>query len=199
MKTARKKRASVVLEPTTDTPALTTFSSDLLTPEEERELLAAFWDCKSELVRLLLRHYPLLRANRPPFEPWPMAQFIREFCTEDVVRETPSIRRIHEKYVHFKHRLASANIRLAAHVAKRFRHHALSYSDLLQEAVCGKSSLPSNRGRWPSSSVTTPTTKPAQAPPSAAYMTAMSTSSTASPRPTSASPPTSPSASATTR
>jgi len=137
MKSARKKRSSVVSEPTTDTPALTTFSSDLLTPEEERELLAAFWDCKSELVRLLLRHYPLLRANRPPFEPWPMAQFIREFCTEDVVRETPSIRRIHEKYVHFKHRLASANIRLAAHVAKRFRHHALSYSDLLQEAVCG--------------------------------------------------------------
>src|SRR5438876_689 len=64
MKSARKKRSSVVSEPTTDTPALTTFSSDLLTPEEERELLAAFWDCKSELVRLLLRQYPLLRANR---------------------------------------------------------------------------------------------------------------------------------------
>ena len=137
MKSARKKRSSVVSEPTTDTPGLTTFSSDLLTPEEERELLAAFWDCKSELVRLLLRQYPLLRANRPPFEPWPMAQFIREFCTEDATRESPSIRRIHDKYVHFKHRLASANIRLAAHVAKRFRHHALSYSDLLQEAVCG--------------------------------------------------------------
>jgi len=137
MKSARKKRSSVVSEPTTDTPALTTFSSDLLTPEEERELLAAFWDCKSELVRLLLRQYPLLRANRPPFEPWPMAQFIREFCTEDTTHESPSIRRIHDKYVHFKHRLASANIRLAAHVAKRFRHHALSYSDLLQEAVCG--------------------------------------------------------------
>ena len=137
MKSARKKRSSVVSEPTTDTPALTTFSSDLLTPEEERELLAAFWDCKSELVRLLLRQYPLLRANRPPFEPWPMAQFIREFCTETSCRESPSIRRLHDKYVHFKHRLASANIRLAAHVAKRFRHHALSYSDLLQEAVCG--------------------------------------------------------------
>jgi RNA polymerase primary sigma factor len=137
MKSARKKRTSVVGEATTDTPALTTFSSDLLTPEEERELLAAFWDCKSELVRLLLRQYPLLRANRPPFEPWPMAQFIREFCTDETTRESPSIRRIHDKYVHFKHRLASANIRLAAHVAKRFRHHALSYSDLLQEAVCG--------------------------------------------------------------
>src|SRR5438093_1872645 len=107
MKTQRRKRQSapeisVAIDTTT-----TIFSSDLLTPEEERELLAAFWDCKSELVRLLLRQYPLLRANRPPFEPWPMAQFIREFCTEDVVRECPSIRRIHDKYVHFKHRLAS--------------------------------------------------------------------------------------------
>ena len=137
MKSVRKKRAAVVAEPVSDTPALTTFSSDLLTPEEERELLAAFWDCKSELVRILLRQYPHLRANRPPFEPWPMAQFIREFCTDGSCRESPSIRRLHDKYVHFKHRLASANIRLAAHVAKRFRHHALSYSDLLQEAVCG--------------------------------------------------------------
>ena len=137
MKSARKKRSTVALEPTMETPALTTFSSDLLTPEEERELLSSFWDCKSELVRILLRQYPHLRANRPPFEPWPMAQFIREFCTETSICETPSIRRLHDKYVHFKHRLASANIRLAAHVAKRFRHHALSYSDLLQEAVCG--------------------------------------------------------------
>ena len=29
----------------------TIFSSDLLTPEEERQLLATFWECKSELVK----------------------------------------------------------------------------------------------------------------------------------------------------
>src|SRR3712207_8010443 len=66
-----------------------------------------------------------------------MAQFIREFCTDDVVYGCQPVRRLHDRYVHFKHRLASANIRLAAHVAKRFRHHSLSYADLLQEAVCG--------------------------------------------------------------
>ncbi len=96
MKSARKKRSTVALEPTMETPALTTFSSDLLTPEEERELLSSFWDCKSELVRILLRQYPHLRANRPPFEPWPMAQFIREFCTEtSMLRNTldPSVAR----------------------------------------------------------------------------------------------------------
>jgi RNA polymerase primary sigma factor len=114
----------------------TIFSSDLLTPEEERSLLAAFWECKSELVRFLIRYFPKLRAHRPVLEPWPMAQFIRDYCDSEA-REHNGIRRVHDRYIHCKHRLASANIRLAAHVAKRFRHHALGYSDLLQEAVCG--------------------------------------------------------------
>jgi len=114
----------------------TIFSSDLLTPEEERELLAGFWECKMDLVKCLIRTFPRLRAHRPPLEPWPMAQFIRDHCDEEACR-APAVRRLHDRYVTYKHRLASANIRLAAHVAKRFRHHALSYSDLLQEAVCG--------------------------------------------------------------
>ena len=135
MKSVRRKRHTSA-KPTTDGP-LTNFSSDLLTPEEERELLTSFWDCKSELVRVLIRHFPRLRPLRPPLEPWPMAQFIREHCEEAEVLEVDSIHRLHDRYVHYKHRLASANIRLAAHVAKRFRHHSLSYADLLQEAVCG--------------------------------------------------------------
>ena len=65
-----------------------------------------------------------------------MAQFIRDHCDNEA-RGVVAVRRLHDRYIHLKHRLASANIRLAAHVAKRFRHHALSYADLLQEAVCG--------------------------------------------------------------
>ena len=84
----------------------------------------------------LIRGFPRLRQHRPALEPWPMAQFIREHC-EDEARTIAPVRRLHDRYIHLKHRLASANIRLAAHVAKRFRHHALSYADLLQEAVCG--------------------------------------------------------------
>lgn len=136
MKTAKRMR-QVPSAKVADT-APTAFSSDLLTPEEERELLTSFWDCKCELVRVMIRHFPDLRAAKPPLEPWPMAQFIRDNCTEkESAREVVAVRRLHDRYVHFKHRLASANIRLAAHVAKRFRHHSLSYSDLLQEAVCG--------------------------------------------------------------
>src|SRR6266478_850800 len=118
MNTQRKKRHLVAARVASDTPdpaALTTFSADLLTPEEERELLTNFWDVKSELVRVLIRHFPAeLRAVRPPLEPWPMAQFIREHCTDDRCHVI-AIRRLRDRYVHYKHRLASANIRLAAH------------------------------------------------------------------------------------
>jgi RNA polymerase primary sigma factor len=135
MKTKRRKRRTGTAAATNATPAMI-FSSDLLTPEEERELLNGFWECKMELVRVLVRQFAKLRAHRPALEPWPMAQFIRDYCDDEARRNAP-VRKLHDRYVMFKHRLASANIRLAAHVAKRFRHHALSYADLLQEAVCG--------------------------------------------------------------
>src|SRR5438477_81453 len=140
MNTQRKKRqlsAASSASENIDT-WLTPSSSDLLTPEEERELLTNFWDCKQDLVKALIRNFPQLRAHRPPMgEPWPMAQFIREQCEDQAHRLIPAVRRLYDRYIHYKHRLASANIRLAAHVAKRFRHHSLSYADLLQEAVCG--------------------------------------------------------------
>ena len=134
--TTTRRAKSVSSNQTFDDSAAQHFSSDLLTPEEERELLTNFWDCKNELVRVLLRYFPDLRACRPPLEPWPMAQFIRDQANERT-RTALAVKRLHNRYVHHKHRLASANIRLAAHVAKRFRHHSLAYTDLLQEAVCG--------------------------------------------------------------
>src|SRR5579862_1956983 len=94
------------------------FSSDLLTPEEERELLGSFWDCKTDLVKHLIRNFPRLRQHKPPPEPWPMAQFIRDHC-DDETREILIVRRLHDRYVHYKHRLASANIRLAARSEER--------------------------------------------------------------------------------
>ena len=94
MKAQRRKRrtapgAAVAFTPTT------IFSSDLLTPEEERELLTSFWECKSELVRVLIRHFPRLRAHRPPLEPWPMAQFIRDHCDNDA-RRVAAVRRLQD-------------------------------------------------------------------------------------------------------
>src|ERR1043166_4216107 len=100
MKSKRQKREPVAEESVALAPAV--FSSDLLTPEEERELLSGFWDCKSELVRVLIRHFPRLRQHRPPLEPWPMAQFIRDYCDE-ASRHAAAVRRLHDRYVHYKH------------------------------------------------------------------------------------------------
>ena len=137
MKTKRRVAAASEVDEATYNPETMVYSSDLLTPDEERSLLADFWEVKNELIRSLIKSYPKLRSQRPPLEPWPMAQFIRDACTEESLVGAPTVKKLHDQYVHLKHRLASANIRLAAHVAKRFRHHALSYADLLQEAVCG--------------------------------------------------------------
>src|SRR5262245_9436381 len=97
MKPRRRKRPSTqgqavaTLDPTT-----TIFSSDLLTPDEERELLNTFWDCKTDLVNLIVRHFRSLRQHKPPLnEPWPMAQFIRDHCTDEA-RKVPAIRHVHD-------------------------------------------------------------------------------------------------------
>jgi len=65
-----------------------------------------------------------------------MAQFIREHYSAKT-RRVAAIRRLNDRYLMFKHRLALANVRLVYHLAKRFRHFALSYEDLVQEGVSG--------------------------------------------------------------
>ena len=64
MKTTRRRQRQPVPEEKSAAAPITIFSSDLLTPEEERELLADFWENKSELVRVLIRHFPRLRQHR---------------------------------------------------------------------------------------------------------------------------------------
>src|SRR3954452_23583404 len=101
MKTRRRKRQPATATPeeqSVSTPT-TIFSSDLLTPEEEKGLLADFWETKNELVRVLVRHFPRLRQHKPALEPWPMAQFIREHCGDEA-REHANLRRTHDRYIH---------------------------------------------------------------------------------------------------
>src|SRR5437868_3017497 len=90
MKTTKRRKRQPEVEEAAATAPPTIFSSDLLTPEEERELLADFWENKSELVRVLIRHFSRLRQHRPPLEPWPMAQFIRDHCNDGPAPSPPS-------------------------------------------------------------------------------------------------------------
>src|SRR6516165_7127955 len=101
MKTTKRRKRQPEAEDIAVAAPTTIFSSDLLTPEEERELLADFWETKSELVRVLIRNFSRLRQHRPALEPWPMAQFIRDHC-DNSVRAVVAVRRLHDRYIHLK-------------------------------------------------------------------------------------------------
>ena len=44
---------------------------------------------------------------------------------------------VHRRYCELRGKLALANLKLVAHVAKRFRDRGIPYSDLMQEGFCG--------------------------------------------------------------
>ncbi|MGL5094380.1 MAG: sigma-70 family RNA polymerase sigma factor, partial [Planctomycetia bacterium] len=69
--------------------------------------------------------------------PLALAKFISGTMSRRRWTRDKKTRTLIKDYTHLKHRLASANIRLAAHLAKRFRSYGVPYSDLLHEAVCG--------------------------------------------------------------
>lgn len=111
-------------------------SSRVLSTEEERRLLKEFWSLKRKLANRLSE---LLKERLPAEErknPLALAKFISQRLHRRRWRDKKTRKMIHD-YTFLKHRLASANIRLAAHLAKRFRSYGVPYSDLLHEAVCG--------------------------------------------------------------
>ena len=69
-------------------------------------------------------------------DPQVLAHFIASAYTSDGPRDV-RLGAIHHKYLELRGRLAMANIRLVAHVAKRFRDRGIPYSDLMQEGFCG--------------------------------------------------------------
>jgi len=111
----------------------------VLTPEAERELLVDLDACK----KLLGEEYTLLQELRGDD-----ADLGEDFDVQDVVRalladsEDPTgreqaLRSLASRYNQLRTRLAMANLRLVAHVARRYRDRGLSISDLIQEGFCG--------------------------------------------------------------
>jgi RNA polymerase primary sigma factor len=109
----------------------------LLTVAEEQSLLRELCDCKT-----LLLQSSLSRAGEPDSGPR------GEVKVQDVVRDllkpqaadTPENRHlvpIAASYNALRTRLAMANLRLVAHVARRYRNRGLAPADLLQEGFCG--------------------------------------------------------------
>jgi RNA polymerase primary sigma factor len=122
---------------------------ELLTPDQERSLLLELSECKT---RLLAADVPVSRdaektdgqrADYRPDAAEPAGEMI-----QDVVREllkpsasgNPVLRHLVPtamRYNELRTRLAMANLRLVAHVARRYRNRGLATSDLIQEGFCG--------------------------------------------------------------
>jgi RNA polymerase primary sigma factor len=111
-------------------------SSRVLSTDEERKLLKQFWKTKKALAKRVSELLKEKASAEEKKNPLAIARFISERLNRKKRWDRQSKTLIRE-YTHLKHRLASANIRLAAHLAKRFRSYGVPYSDLLHEAVCG--------------------------------------------------------------
>jgi RNA polymerase primary sigma factor len=109
---------------------------ELLAAEEEKSLLHELVQCK----KLLLAARVPAASEQDPVSPGEEIQdVVRELLkpsaatTEEVQHLVPTAVRYNE----LRTKLAMANLRLVAHVARRYRNRGLSSSDLLQEGFCG--------------------------------------------------------------
>lgn len=126
---------------------------ELLTPEQERALLLELADCRS---RLLSAPVPVARedvtgskashlldgdarADEAGSHRDEIQDVVRELLKPSAV-QNPLMKHLVPtavRYNELRTKLAMANLRLVAHVARRYRNRGLSSSDLLQEGFCG--------------------------------------------------------------
>ncbi|GIW89231.1 MAG: hypothetical protein KatS3mg108_3555 [Isosphaeraceae bacterium] len=113
-------------------------SSRLLKPQEERALLIELSKCRRILSEALAK-VPGYEGGRGGDTPQALSQSISEFYARLSQESSAQARlgAVFRRYNEIRSRLAMANMRLVAHVAKRFRDRGISYNDLLQEGFLG--------------------------------------------------------------
>jgi RNA polymerase primary sigma factor len=101
----------------------------------ERALLQEMADCKRKLARAL-EDLNGTEAPRAGDDPQALARFIADTSSRGGLGHA-SLGAVHRRYNEIRTRLALANMKLVAHVAKRFRDRGIPYPDLMQEGFCG--------------------------------------------------------------
>jgi RNA polymerase primary sigma factor len=108
----------------------------VLHPTAERTLLRALDACKAKLQSALTTQekpsWPVRSQG-----PVDLAQYVAATCGAPSTRAGAKLATVAKRYTDLRWQLAMANIRLVAHVAKRFRDRGIAYSDLMQEGFCG--------------------------------------------------------------
>lgn len=109
--------------------------TEVLTAPVERSLLQELAACKRKLAQALA---DVQGVEVPPAadDPQAMAQYIAQLYPCNAA-ENARLGAVHRRYCELRGQLAMANMKLVAHVAKRFRDRGIPYSDLMQEGFCG--------------------------------------------------------------
>ncbi|WP_165221084.1 sigma-70 family RNA polymerase sigma factor [Aquisphaera insulae] len=114
----------------------------VLTPDEERSLLAQLHECKQALVESAAN--PRNPRVGPPSpvtaeDGEEIQDFVRRLIEAPGtgVEEARTLGDVAERYNALRTKLAMANVRLVAHVVRKYRNRGVSSSDLLQEGFCG--------------------------------------------------------------
>lgn len=122
-----------------DSDSLATLDSaetQVLNAKDERALLRELNDCKRKLADAL-GSIPGATIDEGADDPQALANYITEFYANPNVTSEARLGAVYRRYSELRGKLAMANMRLVAHVAKRFRDRGIAYSDLLQEGFCG--------------------------------------------------------------
>ena len=109
----------------------------VLSALEEREILVQLDACRNELLEAQVRSCGDLREDAR--DEWQIQDLVRSLMEPNAARDEREQRlsQVAARYNELRNRLAMANLRLVAHVAKRYRNRGISSSDLLQEGFCG--------------------------------------------------------------
>ena len=109
----------------------------VLTPVEERRLLVELVDCKKHILERLARTDEATRHESDPQTDF--QQLIRDLAGPEKTRlDAPAegLRALARQYQEIRAKLAMANVRLVAHVAKRYHDRGIPPGDLIQEGFC---------------------------------------------------------------
>ena len=120
----------------TSTALLNRPDVQVLGAEEERALLVELDQCKRLLLQLVPADGESMADSQPERE---IQDFVRELLHQEGIKDEVEqrIARLADRYNKIRGKLAMANLRLVAHVARKYRNRGIASSDLLQEGFCG--------------------------------------------------------------
>jgi RNA polymerase primary sigma factor len=109
--------------------------TEVLTPTLERSMLQELAECKGQLAQALA-NLEGIEIPHAGDDPQSLAKYIANMYSG---RGPEQVRlgAVYRRYSELRGRLAMANMKLVAHVAKRFRERGIPYPDLIQEGFCG--------------------------------------------------------------